>query len=103
MSKSKTWTLALVELALVLPLAAWWGFAVSTLWRWFVVPLGVVQIGIWGAAGLAMLVRLMTVDTTLLSRSSDDSTFESFMIQTGLGLILPALCLGFGAIYHALA
>jgi hypothetical protein len=37
------------------------GFALSILWRWFVVPLGMPVIGIWHAAGLAALLGFATM------------------------------------------
>jgi hypothetical protein len=36
------------------------GITLSVLWGWFIVPLGVVSIGIPAAMGIAMLVAMMT-------------------------------------------
>lgn len=47
----------IVVLLLLIPAMAWDGFVISTLWSWFVVPLGVVPIGVWHAAGLAVLTN----------------------------------------------
>ena len=37
------------------------GTALAILWRWFVVPLGVPEIGLWQASGISALVGLMTM------------------------------------------
>ncbi len=37
------------------------GFALSILWRWFVVPLGAPAIGMWHAAGLSAFVGFVTM------------------------------------------
>lgn len=60
-------------LVLWLPIAAWWGFVTSRLWTWFVVPLGVTHISTWTAAGICLLARLLTFDTTL-QRTEDNGS-----------------------------
>lgn len=92
----------LLSMVLVLPFAAWYGFVVSTLWRWFVVPLGVVHVGVWEAAGVFLLVRLLTFDSTL-DRDDERTPAEKFSAAVFIALILPAVSLAFGAIYHAFA
>lgn len=91
---------ALLGLVLVLPFAAWYGFVIKTIWGWFVAPLGVVQIGVWEAAGVYLLIRMLTMDTTL-PRDDKKSPAEKFGELFGYGLIVPACTLGFAAIYHA--
>lgn len=91
----------LLGIILALPMAAWNGFAISTLWNWFVQPLGVAHLGLWGAAGLSLLIHLTTIDFTL-SRPTEKTAAERFSTSCALGLLVPAFALGFGAIYHAL-
>lgn len=38
----------------------WGGFALATLWGWFIVPLGVAPINWWQAAGLVTTTSLLT-------------------------------------------
>lgn len=40
--------------------AGWGGFVLATLWGWFVVPLGVVPIIWWQAAGLTATSNMLT-------------------------------------------
>lgn len=94
--------LGLIGLALFLPLAAWAGFAISTVWGWFIVPLGVPRIGVWAAAGIYLLARYLTTDTSL-NRDDERSGVEKFATNIVISILLPAVVLLFGALYHALA
>lgn len=92
----------LLGLLLILPFAAWYGFVVKTIWSWFVVPLGAVHIGVWEAAGVYLLVRLLTMDTTL-NRDDEKTPAEKLGYAIAVGILVPAFTLGFAAIYHAFA
>lgn len=75
------------------------GFVLSYLWLWFVVPLGVSEIGIAHAIGLATVVGMLTTNT---SSSSDDSKDTSGIIGTVIGHLLgPFLVLLIGYIVHS--
>jgi hypothetical protein len=91
-----------IATALALPMAAWSGFVISKLWGWFLVPVGVVSIGVWEGAGLSLLIHLLTMDTTI-SRDSEKSAAERLGVAMSYGLITPAFFLAFGALYHAFA
>ena len=92
----------LISTAFVLPFAAWFGFVVKTIWGWFVVPLHAPAIGVWEAAGLYLLIRLLTMDLTL-PRDDDKTPAERFLTSVVFGIVVPATALGFAAIYHAFA
>lgn len=49
----------LVALALIVACALWGGFAAATLWGWFVVPLGVPEVSVLHAMGLALALRAL--------------------------------------------
>lgn len=93
---------ALLGPILFLPFAAWAGFVVSVLWGWFVVPLGVASIGVWQAAGIVVLVSFLVFDGTI-PRDNEKTTVEKFVFVVLNGLILPAMVLGAGGLYHLLA
>jgi len=61
------------------------------LWRWFVVPLGAVQITYWGAFGLGILATVF-VRQNGIERDEDKATAES------VGVVLGAW--GVGALIH---
>lgn len=61
----------LVRLALALVSGPLYGWSVSLLWGWFVVPLGVRPIGMWHALGLGYLASRFTVGPADLE---DDKT-----------------------------
>ena len=54
----------LISLLLILPIAFWFGFVGHALWGWFIVPIGVSQIGIWQAAGIGLLATLFTLKSS---------------------------------------
>ena len=93
---------ALLGLILALPLAAWSGFVISKLWEWFVSPLGVPHLSVWHAAGVSVLIRLLTTDAAILP-TQERTPAEKFGFMLGWAVLLPALSLGFGALYLALS
>ena len=93
--------MTLLGMLVAVPLAAWEGWAVSILWGWFVVPLGVPSLSVWSAAGLALVAALLTHQW---KRPSDDDDADAMLAwRITVGLILPPWCLGFGWIFHAFA
>lgn len=90
-------------MALLLPAAAWYGFVVSRLWGWFVVPLGAPRIGVWFAAGLYTLARFVTQDTRAVTEEDDRTLGQKLGRAIAVVIIFPALTLLFGFIYHVLA
>ena len=95
--------IATLGLLSILPIAFWDGFVAETLWRWFVVPLRVMPIGIWDAAGLFVLIQLFVWNKHRDSSSSSpegSTPFSSLMIAIMESITVPAFALLFGFIYH---
>jgi hypothetical protein len=93
-----------VIIALVLALLAgsvlWTGFVLSTLWAWFLIPLGAPAVGVIHAAGIGMIVRFMTFQFNVKDYmdddlSSDEKLKKSF-IQISYGILYPLMALVFG-------
>jgi hypothetical protein len=84
------------------------GYAVSTLWGWFVVPLGAPSIGLFHAIGLVVLGQVFTIGITQtlavlnMNTSENVSEEENYTrLNTALGfvgILLPAIALGSGYI-----
>ena len=74
------------------------GWAISTLWAWFVVPLGVVAIGFWHALGLSCLIVFFKLDL----KKADPSKFSEVLFRW-MGLLATEVAIvGFGWVYHSL-
>ena len=87
---------ALVLLVAAPPLRAW---AVSALWAWFVVPLGVPQIGMAHALGLVMLLQFTRSVRYSTKEQREAFAAEPFLrVTTDLGLA-PAV-VGIGWCVH---
>ncbi len=67
------------------------GFTVSTLWAWFVVPLGVVALGGVHAYGIATLIHYLTAKTS--SVKVEDGVIKQLSVR--LGLTVGALLVGY--------
>lgn len=79
----------------------WGGFVTSTLWCWFVVPLGVVSITYWHAVGLTC------VFAAFAGIKSDDHTKDTESVGEGvaksafMAAIVPAFLLVMGWFAHS--
>jgi hypothetical protein len=74
------------------------GLALSTMWGWFVVPLGVADIGVAHALGLSLTLSLVT------NQYSDWDTgdaMEDFGKRIKWSLTLLGMCLLTGAVANA--
>lgn len=63
----------LILLALDIPIVIFRGFILAKLWGWFIVPLGVMQIGIAHAIGLSILISVFTWKNEKTPKDDDDS------------------------------
>ncbi len=72
------------------------GWAIWLLWDWFIVPLGVIKIGIGHAIGISLLWSVFTHIDRGTKKGSSDEKKEAFVTN----LIRPILCVIFGAIIH---
>lgn len=87
--------IVLAYLFVLLPLGVMWsGYVLSKLWAWFVVPaLGVPELSIPAAIGLALIVSYMTHQAT----NGDDDLTPEALIEGVLWLAMrPAAALCFG-------
>ena len=72
------------------------GWALSTLWGWFVVPLfGLPSLTIAQAIGLSAVVSLFRTTNTN-SKSSDDDAFMMFAKSFAAVIFVPLLSVGWG-------
>jgi hypothetical protein len=93
---------AVLILLVLIPTAAYFGWAVSTLWGWFVVPLGVPAVNIWEAAGLFTLARFLTHDDRDRAEPPKRTAKERNLRLVSI-LLAPLLLVALGALYHGLA
>jgi len=68
------------------------GWVLTTLWRWFVVPLGVAQVGIVQAIGISSLIALLTYE--MPKQEGDDQIARAVV----LAFLRPLFALGFCAV-----
>jgi hypothetical protein len=72
------------------------GFVVQAIWDWFMVPLGLVHIGVLHAAGIALLFHYLSpyVDTESLAKKHEDNPFVTAIARSlALIFIRPLLIL----------
>lgn len=94
---------AVVAMAIVPFSVALRGWAVSVLWGWFVVPLGVAAIGMWNAAGISLIAGFLTYRSDLTTKDDNDkSPWDAVIRATAVAVLLPMLMLAFGAAYRGL-
>lgn len=95
--------LLVAAVALGFGAAVWDAFVLVQLWGWFVVPLGVVEIGLFHALGLLLVASLATYQNiTNLAKSSEDTASQ---VANGIAyvIVMPAFTLLFGWAAHSLA
>jgi len=71
-------------------LALFTGFTISVLWGWFIVPLGVAQIGFAHAYGISL------VSSVLLSTRGVDVSGENGWRTAAIGILINLIALLFG-------
>lgn len=74
----------------------WGGFVASTLWTWFMVPLGVVAINYWHAVGLAALCSVFLGSRGLASDNDDSNVVKAAFNSAVAAALIPAISLAFG-------
>ena len=84
-----SWVTAVLIVLLALPVVWMYeGWVLSILWGWFIVPMGITQISIWHAVGIALFVSLFR------TRSYIKEEFEiGFWKRTCMNLATPILTL----------
>jgi uncharacterized membrane protein len=68
------------------------GIVLSVLWKWFIVPLGVIEIGIFHAIGFSLLVTYLVFQMPSREISWGETIITSFVISL--------VVLLFGFIFH---
>jgi hypothetical protein len=81
--------IALVALAVI-----WRGFVLSVMWGWFLVPIGLPNIGLALAIGISATVAMMTHQATQSSEKSDGGKAVAMLF------VAPLLMLGVGWVVH---
>lgn len=80
-----------------------YGFVITKLWAWFIVPVfasaATVKLGIFQAAGIFMLVRFLTAENFKIT--SDENQKEKWT-KAGVILLYPWITLLFGWFLHLL-
>lgn len=98
MSKDKTTAKGCLVMLVTAPLTALLnGYALATLWRWFVIPqfhLPALSIGC--AIGFSIFVRLITYQSDASYSDLDKSDVERMINAVIAAFLLPSLSLGFG-------
>lgn len=84
---------ALFALLLIPVMALWGGFVVSTLWAWFLVPLGVKSVGWAGGYGISLVFSYLMSGIALKLKSDESWTWLHAVIAN---FIVGALFLLFG-------
>lgn len=87
--------------ALIVPAIIFRGFVLSTLWAWFMVPLGVIGIGIVNAIGLSVIVGMFTSNLAKISdiRKAENPR-KALEIFLKMSFGAPAFALLMGFIVH---
>lgn len=92
----------LVRIALMGPMLLWYGYALSVLWGWFLVPLGLPAVSPLQAAGIDLLVAfvLSQFPTRREFGSAIEVNSKGPWFRLCLRVTIPALTLGFGWLIH---
>jgi len=81
-----------------IPITLFKGLAISKLWLWFIVPLGVMPIGVIHGVGLAVILVLFTGSYPHVDKDEDSA---DIMIRHQIfSVMLTGLCFLSGYIYH---
>jgi hypothetical protein len=83
----------LMALAIALAAIPLFGYVTSVMWRWFVAPLGVPQIGVAHAMGISTLVAMFKP-----KEPKDEDT--GLWIVVGKGVLTPLIMLLIGSVFH---
>ena len=100
--KKKLWvalTQSVLFIAFAFGLSCWYAFSIMVLWNWFLVPLGVMQIGFWNTMGLGCLIGMFTFSFAKMDR---EKTGKDLLTLWTMIIIYPAIALFFGWIFQML-
>jgi len=79
----------------------WTGFVISKLWLWFLVPLGIVPVGIWWACGIGTTLQALRGWSGMEKRFAIDTEHDDEKALSGaaLDILMYGTALLFGWIY----
>jgi hypothetical protein len=77
------------------------GFVLTYLWDWFVVPLGVTDIGAAHALGIALLLGWITREGAVTKYDQNPDKGEAFIEAISGGVSVTLVAWGLGWIFHA--
>lgn len=79
-------------------------FVLMKLWAWFIVPLfGLSELALWEAAGVALVIALLTHQETSTTNSDENSLSNSIARLVSKVFVSPLIYLLFGWIVHIFA
>lgn len=92
------------SLAVDIPIFALYGVVIPFMWSWFIVPLGMPNIGFWHAIGLMMALSVLVLGKMKYNGDKDKDKEEVDLVYTFLYRGSRALfAWGCGAIIHFFA
>ena len=95
--------LGCISLLAIAPITALQGFVMQKCWAWFVATsLGVREIGLVEALGLALTMSLFMPHTLPTQENGKDISADKFWKTMMVRLLLPLVTLGIGYVYHLL-
>ena len=77
------------------------GFVIMTMWQWFMVPLGLMPLGLAHATGIGFYTRYLIWNHAQQKSKDKDESNERFAQALALAFIYPFVVLGFAWICHA--
>lgn len=75
-------------------------FVLTQLWAWFIVPFGIVQIGLAWALGLSIAIAMFTQQHSSTKSTEDEEISKLVARFMGLAFGMPLLCWFAGWICH---
>jgi len=113
------WGFSLAQFLLFFPAIVWSGWVLTQLWGWFVVPLGVIPIGIWHAvalwsicswlSGSSSVIIWLQLDKSEINQDQDDlekkqkqdkaNMKQTFIHFVSYYMIFPTIAWLFGKLY----
>lgn len=95
-------SIGIMASVLIFVVSACNAFALTYLWRWFIIPLApgqIPELTFWWAMGVAMVVSFLTKNYQQSSKDDDEAN-AAIKVVAG-AILLPFICLFFGWLIHS--
>ena len=95
--------LNIIYILLIMPLTIYSGYAVQTLWHWFIVPLGMSELVLAHALGITLCASYLTHHLDMkrfTDKKTEDEEVAEKVHQLVFWIIKPSFALAFGWLYH---